>query len=111
MKIEDRKLGAVLVTRPDGPIAGGDASVLHAHLSTAIVAQAGRLVVDASAVPFVDSAGLEVLVELGEQVANAGRCLKLAGLNETVREVFELTEVADLFEYYETPGAAARSFA
>lgn len=111
MKIEDRKLGAVLVTRPDGPIAGDDAQAVRAHLSSAIVAQAGRVVVDASAVPFVDSQGLEALVALGEQIAEAGRCLKLAGLNETVREVFELTEVADLFEYYETPGAAARSFA
>lgn len=111
MRIEERRHGAVLIVRPDGPVCGDDAAAFSAAVLDQISAQAGRLVIDASAVAFIDSRGLEVLVTLGERVSATGRTLKLSGLNETVREVFELTEVADLFEYYETAGAAARSFA
>lgn len=111
MKIEERRHGAVLIVRPDGPVAGDDADAFTGAVLDQISTQAGRLVIDASAIAFIDSRGLESLVTLGERVSSTGRTLKLSGLNDTVREVFELTEVADLFEYYETAGAAARSFA
>lgn len=111
MKIEERRHGAVLIVRPDGPVVGDDAAAFGAAVADQFGAQAGRLIIDASAIAFIDSRGLETLVTLGERASATGRTLKLSGLNETVREVFELTEVADLFEYYETPGAAARSFA
>ncbi len=111
MRIEERRHGAVLIVRPDGPVAGDDADAFTGAVLTQISAQAGRLVIDASAIGFIDSRGLEALVSLGERVSATGRTLKLSGLNETVREVLELTETADLFEYYETPDAAARSLA
>jgi len=110
VKIERRTHGAVLIIQPEGPIVGEDAGALHASLMSALRAQAGRVVLDASAVPYIDSNGLEALVEAGERMAGAGRCLKMCGVNETIREVFELTEVAGLFEHYENAAAAARSF-
>lgn len=110
MKIEERRHGAVLIVRPDGPVVGEDAEAMRSVLARVSNEQAGRFVLDASAVPYIDSRGLEVLVEAGEMVSEAGRNLKLCGVNETLREVFELTEVSDLFEYYETAPAAARSF-
>lgn len=111
MKIEQRKHGAVLIIRPDGPLTGSDTRPVRECLDTAMITHAGRFVLDASSIPFLDSQGLEMLVDFGERIAAMGRSLKISGANETVREVFELTEVADLFEYFETPGAAARSFA
>lgn len=111
MKIEERKQGAVLIIRPDGPLSGADTKAVRQCIDAAVLSHAGRFVLDASSIPFIDSGGLELLVDVGERVASAGRSFKISGLNETVREVFELTEVADLFEYFETPGAAARSFA
>ena len=37
----------------------------------------GRVVLDAGAIPFVDSRGLEVLVEVTEELGQGGRALKL----------------------------------
>ena len=70
----------------------------------------GRCVVDASAIQFVDTKGLEALVDANDEVAQTGQSLKLCGLNDTVRQVLELTDLAARFEYYADANAAVRSF-
>ena len=51
--------------------------------------------VDLSAVPFVDSKGLEALVEVTEEMGKSGQVLRLCAANKTVREVLELTDLAE----------------
>ena len=58
----------------------------------------GRVVIDASGIPYVDSRGLEVLVDLGETLAQSGQTLKLCLVNETLREVLDLTDVGSALE-------------
>ena len=70
----------------------------------------GRVVLDASAVAYVDSRGLEVLVEVGEAMSQGGQALKLCGANETLREVMELTETFGNFEHFADIQSAVRSF-
>ena len=70
----------------------------------------GRFVLDASALAYADSKGLETLVEVQEELARAGQSLKLCGLNETLREILDLTELAPRFENYNDVGSAVRSF-
>ncbi|MBX3324015.1 MAG: STAS domain-containing protein [Phycisphaeraceae bacterium] len=110
MKIEQRRHGAVLVLRPEGPLAGEDVLAFTSSLRAGMEASLGRLVIDASAIPYVDSAGLLALVEAGEEVGSGGRSLKLCGACDTMRETFELTEVSDLFEFYDDASMAVRSF-
>lgn len=110
MNIEEEQVGAVTVLRPRGPLSQDDTAPFKQRLTEALGKSFRRLVVDMSAVPFVDSLGLEVLVEATEDLAESGHALKLAGTNELLREVFELTELTSLFEHYEDVNAAARSF-
>ncbi len=59
-----------------------------------------RLVVDLSAVRFIDSSGLGALLS-GYKNANLHRaCLVLAGLQPRVRAMFELTRLNRVFESY-----------
>jgi anti-anti-sigma factor len=102
--------GAVKVLKPRGPLVAGDADQFKRAALEASSANLGRIVVDASAIAFVDSRGLEVLAEVSDELASSGLTLKLCGTNETVREVLDLTELAGLFEYYEDDNAAVRSF-
>jgi anti-sigma B factor antagonist len=62
------------------------------------------LVVDLTAVPFIDSSGLAALVSGLKATRQAGGTLKLAGLNEQARTVFRLTRLERVFELY--PDAA-----
>ena len=110
MEITEATKGAVRVLRPRGPLCTQDAEQFQRAASAAEAAAMGRVVIDASAIPYVDSRGLEVLADLGETLAESGQTLKLCGVNETLREVFDLTDVASALEQYEDVNAAVRSF-
>jgi anti-anti-sigma factor len=110
MDIHQQTKGAVRVLMPRGPLCLADADSFKRAAGETAAHNMGRVVIDASAIPFVDSRGLEVLAELGDELGSTGMALKLCGVTETVREVLELTDLASHFEYYEDVGAAVRSF-
>ncbi len=110
MNVQIQQCGAVSVVQPDGPLTGQAATDLKDQLLTQIQTHLGRVVLDAAAVPYLDSQGLETLVDVTEGLSLSGQALKLCGPNPTVREVFELTGVAAQFEFYEDAHAAVRSF-
>ena len=110
MDIHEERKGAVMVLRPLGPLTLEDADQFKSRFLQVRADRLGRLVVDASAIPYVDSRGLEVLVEANEQMNESGQSLKLCGLEETLREVLDVTELSSLFEQYEDVASAVRSF-
>jgi len=110
MECTRQQRGAVLVLKPRGPLADQEAREFGTQLTDASREQFGRVVVDASAVSFVDSVGLETLVDVTDRMAGGGQALKLCGVNPTLREVLELTGVATQFELYEDANSAVRSF-
>jgi len=110
MEYHRQQQGAVTIVRPDGPLTAPDAPALKAELLTVAAGNLGRLVLDLSTMPFIDSLGLEALVEVTEELSESGQVLKLCGANKTLREVLELTELSSFFEHFEDAGSAARSF-
>jgi anti-anti-sigma factor len=110
MEIKEQQCGAVTVLRPEGPLKGEDADAFRRQVIERHAATLGRCVVDASAMQYVDSQGLEALVEANDEVAQTGQALKLCGVNETVRQVLELTQLASRFEHFADVNAAVRSF-
>jgi anti-anti-sigma factor len=110
MDIDEQRFGAVTVLKPVGSLALDEVAQFKSRLADAMVRALGRVAVDASAISYVDSKALEVLVEASDQLAQSGRALRLCGVNELLREVLDLTELADRFELYEDASAAARSF-
>jgi len=110
MQIKEQTQGAVMVLEPDGALIQDDAEQFKNRLTEALAESSGRVVVDLSRVPFVDSRGLEVLVEANDTLADGGRSLKLCGINETLREVLDLTGLAVRFDHYDDTNSALRSF-
>jgi anti-anti-sigma factor len=110
MEIQEHRHGAVTVIKPRGPLVQADAEGFRASAGDAVGRSMGRCVVDASEVPYVDSQGLEALVALGSALEAAGRTLRMCGVTETVREVLDVTGLADRFEFFEDANAAVRSF-
>jgi anti-anti-sigma factor len=110
MQIETERQGAVTVLTPRGPVVAEDADALRGQGSRAIAESMGRMIINASAVVYVDSRGIEALLDLADELADAGRVLKLCGCNETVREVLEITETSAMFEHFEDVPSAVRSF-
>lgn len=110
MDIVEQRQGAVTVVKPIGPLVQADADQFKARITEVMSRTLGRFVVDASAVPYVDSRGLEVLLDATEELADSGQTLRLCGVNETVREILDLTELDSQFEHFEDLNTAVRSF-
>ena len=110
MRISEQRSGAVTVLKPEGPILEADAGALRQKLMGTLGASLGRFVVDMSSVPYLDSKGLEALVEVTEEMSRSGQALRLCASNKTVREVLELTDLSSMFDHFEDTNTAVRSF-
>ncbi len=67
------------------------------------------IVVDMAGVSFLDSSGLAALVSGLKAAREAGGTLKLAGVNEQARQVFEITRLDQVFELYPDRDAAVQA--
>jgi anti-anti-sigma factor len=110
MDIQEQRHGAVTVIKPMGPVLQADAVMFRQRLGEVMTRSLGRFVLDVTYVAYVDSPGLEVLVGAGDELSQGGRALRVCGASETLREVLEVTGVADRFEHYADINAAVRSF-
>jgi anti-anti-sigma factor len=110
VEIQEHRHGAVMVIKPRGPLVQQDAEAFRQSAGDVVGRSMGRCVVDASEIPYVDSAGLEALAALGSALEEGGRALRLCGVTETVREVLDLTGLDGRFELFEDATAAVRSF-
>jgi anti-sigma B factor antagonist len=110
MEIQTSHRGAVLVVRPSGPLTGPDADTFKTAIQGFVRDNLGRVVIDASSLPYVDSKGLECLADIAEELALSGKGLKLCAANETIRQVIDLTGLSPQFEHFDDTNSAVRSF-
>ncbi len=110
MEIQETRQGAVTCVKPMGPLVQGDAGQFRRAASDVRIRSLGRFVVDLAAVAYADSQGLEALVELTDELGEGGQSLRVCGANETLREVFAITGVGEMFEHYIDVNTAVRSF-
>jgi anti-sigma B factor antagonist len=110
VEIKVERQGAVTVIKPDGPLCAEDADKLKNLLRENITRSLGRVVVDSSAISFVDSRGLEAFADVADLLSESGQALKLCGSGDLLREVFTLTELDPLFEHFDDVNSAVRSF-
>ena len=110
MKLHQQRHGAVTLLKPEGPLTDAAAGEFATAARATMTQTLGRFVVDLSAVPFVDSVGLETLLDLTDALGESGKVLKLCGTNKTVRQVLEVTEIDSLFDHFDDVNSAVRSF-
>ena len=68
---------------------------------------AHTVILDLSEVPYVDSAGLGLLVSAHVSRQKAGRTMVLSGINPRVKRLFEITKMSDLFLIFPNAEEAA----
>ncbi len=64
------------------------------------------IIINLSEIEYMSSSGLRVLVAVMRTLKTNGRSLKLCNLNSAVRKIFEVVELMDMFDIYETEEAA-----
>jgi len=110
MEIQTQQRGAVTIAKPMGPITGADADVFGTRMGELIRQNLGRVAVDASALSYVDSNGLESLADAAKELAQGGQGLKLCNASETIKQVIQLTGLGPQFEHFDDINSAVRSF-
>jgi len=109
MKIEQSQQGTVLVLTPFGALVDSDstqfADLLKKHLDKGNV----RIIVDMNAVPFIESDGLEMLLNVSEDATACGGGLRIANPSDIVKDIIISTRLNTKIEMHQELADARRS--
>lgn len=100
----------IVVVGVDGQLIVGNRQELKQKVLDALEGGTRRFVIDFTKTGYIDSSGLGVLVSLSKKVREQGGELRLAGLNEDLQTLFELTKLDTLFAIAKTPAEALAAF-
>jgi anti-sigma B factor antagonist len=100
----------VLVISVDGQLIVGNRHELKQKITEALEAGDRKFLVDFTNTGYIDSSGLGVLVSLSRKIREADGELRLAGLNEDLRTLFELTKLDSLFNIADSTASALAGF-
>ncbi len=89
--------GGVVVLALSGQLDSRTAPVLEGETAKALGKDCNALLFDLTALDFVASAGLRVVIMVGKRLASDGGAIALCGLNASVREVFDIAGFSSLF--------------
>ena len=109
MTINEAHEAGVVVVSPHGRIDSTTSAILERHLQGLAAAGHTRVVVDFSGVDYISSAGLRVLLALAKRGRDQKGRVALFGLNDSVRQVFELAGFVALFTIAPTRAEAVHS--
>ncbi|HEY2805680.1 MAG TPA: STAS domain-containing protein [Gemmatimonadales bacterium] len=69
-----------------------------------------RVAIDFTALDYISSAGLRVLLGTAKKLSAKGGALHVFGLNETVREVFDISGFSTILAVFRTEAEAVKGF-
>ena len=97
MGFQVSKQSGVTVVDVDGQLIVGNRQELKQKVLEELEVGSRKFVIDFANTGYIDSSGLGVLVSLSKKIREQGGELRLAGLNEDLRTLFELTKLDTLF--------------
>jgi anti-sigma B factor antagonist len=100
----------VIVLGVDGQLIVGNRHELKQKVMDALDVGERKIVIEFTNTGYIDSSGLGALVSLSKKIRDQGGELKLAGLNEDLRTLFELTKLDTLFTIADTAEQALAGF-
>lgn len=107
---ERSKQGAVDIIQGSDPLNSDNVDVMRAVFERCCLSGQPKVVFDMHAVPLLDSAGLELLIETQENYRKRGGLLKLASTNPLCQEILKISGVGKMFESFSSSNAAVGSF-
>jgi anti-sigma B factor antagonist len=102
--------GTVIVMQAPERLDHAGAEMFLSQIKTLLEGARPRLVLDCSGVGHLDSAGVEMLLLCMEEAMKRDGDLKLAAVAPSCAVILEVMKVDRLFEMFDTPEEAVRSF-
>lgn len=101
LKVETRQSDGVTVVSCQGRIVLGEESAGMRETLKRALTSSRQLVLDLSGVSYIDSSGLGTLVGVYSSARAGGADIKLAGLNQRLRDLLQITKLVTVFEVYD----------
>lgn len=112
MHVEVRKANDVVIVDLDGKLTAGlGDQILREALDELLAEGYRKILLNLSAVTFMDSAGLGELVAGLKTARNLGAELKILKASPRVKSTLQLTRLLPVFDVYEDEQEALRGFA
>ena len=110
MKIKKTKIGLISYIEPEIPIASGGVQELKKVLEDCFRDNEFKIVINFHSVQYIDSDGLDVLMDTLGEVRRRGGSIKISDPNPICNDIFVATRLNTLFEIYTNVDKAGRSF-
>jgi anti-anti-sigma factor len=111
MDIQKEQVGDVHVVTPEGRLDGIYSSAFANQVGELITGSNPKILIDFTNIDFVTSAGIRAVLLLMKKAKASGGAFALCGVNDQVREVLDISGLADMFSVHpgRTEGIAAFS--
>jgi anti-sigma B factor antagonist len=110
LTVETRQLDDVTLIYPRGFINAHTVRAFEAEVQKALEQKKFRLVVNCAGLSYIASAGLGAIMGVIDEIRRQGGDLRLASLNETVLNIFEILGFHHLYKIFPSEAEAVRSF-
>ena len=111
MHISQRIVGGVAVIDVQGRVTAGEGvETLRDKVNSLLHQDHRNLILNLSAVDYLDSAGLGEIVGAYATVRRQAGSLKLVGLTSRIRDLLSITKLLTVFDTFDSEQDAVRSF-
>jgi anti-sigma B factor antagonist len=110
LTVESRDVGDVVLLYPSGFINAHTVRLFEGALQKAISLKRFKIVVNCAGLSYIASAGLGAMMGAIEEIRSNGGDLRLANLNETVQNIFDILGFNHLYRTYASEAEAIASF-
>lgn len=110
LTVETRQVGDVTLLYPHGFINAHTVRLFESELQKSLQDKHFKIVVNCAGLAYIASAGLGALMGAIEEIRANGGDLRLASLNETVLNIFEILGFNHLYRIFGSEAEAILSF-
>lgn len=109
MNITHTRQDALALVRVEGRLDAAAAPAAEKQLADLVAAGARAVALDGSALEYISSAGLRVLLSLTKKIKAAGGRIALGGLQPQVKEIIEIAGFSSIMPVFSTAEEARRA--
>ena len=110
MKIDIQDNENVKIVRFEGKLDTNTTPEAETALNQAVEQGASKILIDFKDLDFVSSAGLRILLATAKKLGAQGGALRVCSLNETVRDIFDISGFSTLLRVFDDEQEALIDF-
>jgi anti-sigma B factor antagonist len=110
VNVKEEKQNDIVICRLDGEININNSPDLRKAFEQIIKRNEKKVLADFSSVSYIDSSGLATLVEMFQRLKKIGGRLRFCGMDQKIKNIFEVTKLHKLFEIIDTKEEALKDF-